>query len=190
MEAGMRAVVVAVVVGVVFPGVALAQLAPASQAEFEQRFTAGRCCRTRRLNEGNGIDPSPSSAGPSVPRPGSARRRGSPGSTSSSRRPGSQGSSRRRNAHGCSPRTASARSERHGRTRCPPPARARSRTGPTPLPPESDGERAPSGRRALVGLESAPMDALGRAGRVERLTIQPRKKTHKCYSKGNRRPAK
>ena len=37
-----------------------------------------------------------------------------------------------------------------------------------------EGERAPSGRRALVGLESAPMDALGRAGRVERLTIQPR----------------
>ena len=35
-----------------------------------------------------------------------------------------------------------------------------------------EGERAPSGRRALVGLESAPMDALGRAGRVERLTIQ------------------
>ena len=53
-----------------------------------------------------------------------------------------------------------------------------------------EGERAPSGRRALVGLESAPMDALGRAGRVERLTIQPRKKTHECYSKGNRRPAK
>ena len=51
-------------------------------------------------------------------------------------------------------------------------------------------ERAPSGRRALVGLESAPMDALGRAGRVERLTIQPRKKTHECYSKGNRRPPK
>ena len=53
-----------------------------------------------------------------------------------------------------------------------------------------EGERAPSGRRALVGLESAPMDALGRAGRVERLTIQPRKQTHECYSKGNRRPAK
>ena len=53
-----------------------------------------------------------------------------------------------------------------------------------------EGERAPSGRRALVGLESAPMDALGRAGRVHGLTIQPRKKTHECYSKGNRRPAK
>ena len=55
---------------------------------------------------------------------------------------------------------------------------------------ESKGERAPSGRRDLVGLESAPKDALGPAGRVERLTIQPRKKTHECYSKGNRRPAK
>ena len=37
----------------------------------------------------------------------------------------------------------------------------------------SEGKRAPSGRRALVGLESEPMDALGRAGRIERLTIQP-----------------
>ena len=54
----------------------------------------------------------------------------------------------------------------------------------------ADWHGAPSGRRALVGLESAPMDALGRAGRVERLTIQSRKKTHECYSKGNRRPAK
>ena len=54
----------------------------------------------------------------------------------------------------------------------------------------SEGKRAPSGRRALVGLESEPMDALGRAGRIERLTIQPPAKTHECYSRGNRRPAK
>ena len=46
-----------------------------------------------------------------------------------------------------------------------------------------EGERAPSGRRALVGLESAPMDALGRAGRVERLTIQPRKKPMSVIAK-------
>ena len=59
--------------------------------------------------------------------------------------------------------------------------------------PDQAGDRRDAlsqGGRALVGLESAPMDALGRAGRVERLTIQPRKKTHECYSKGNRRPAK
>ena len=37
----------------------------------------------------------------------------------------------------------------------------------------SEGKRAPSGRRALVGLESEPMDALGGAGRSERLAIQP-----------------
>ena len=58
MEAGMRAVVVAVVVGVVFPGVALAQLAPASQAEFEQRFTGWTLLSDAPdCNEGNGIDP-------------------------------------------------------------------------------------------------------------------------------------
>ena len=57
-------------------------------------------------------------------------------------------------------------------TRRPPPARATSGRGAGRV----EGERAPSGRRALVGLESAPMDALGRAGRVERLTIQPREK--------------
>ena len=43
-----------------------------------------------------------------------------------------------------------------------------------------EGERAPSGRRALVGLESAPMDALGRA---ERLTIQSRKKPMSVIAK-------
>ena len=58
MEAGMRAVVVAVVVGVVFPGVALAQLAPASQAEFEQRFTGWTLLSDAPdCNEGNGLDP-------------------------------------------------------------------------------------------------------------------------------------
>ena len=62
--------------------------------------------------------------------------------------------------------------------------------GPTPLPPESKGNGLRLAGEPLVGLESAPMDALGRAGHVERLTIQPRKKTHECYSKGNRRPAK
>ena len=58
MEAGMRAVVVAVVVGVVFSGVALAQLAPASQAEFEQRFTGWTLLSDAPdCNEGNGLDP-------------------------------------------------------------------------------------------------------------------------------------
>ena len=63
-------------------------------------------------------------------------------------------------------------------TRRTPPARARSGRGAGRV----EGERAPSGRRALVGLESAPMDALGRAGRVERLTIQPRKKTQETIT--------
>ena len=76
--------------------------------------------------------------------------------------------------------------ERRGRRAVRPPREPRSGRGAGRV----EGERAPSGRRALVGLESAPMDALGRAGRVERLTIQPRKKTHECYSKGNRCPAK
>ena len=58
MEARMRAVVVAVVVGVVFPGVALAQLAPASQTEFEQRFTGWTLLSDAPdCNEGNGLDP-------------------------------------------------------------------------------------------------------------------------------------
>ena len=114
---------------------------------------------------------------PTVPR----RRRQSP--TQSHRSRSLQGRSRRSDS-------APGAARLLWQTRRPPPARARSGRGPTPLPPESEGERAPSGRRALVGLESAPMDALGRAGRGERWTIQPRKKTHECYSKGNRRPAK
>jgi len=58
MEAGMRAVVVALAVGGVLPGVASAQLAPASQAEFEQRFTGWRLLSDApHCNEGNGIDP-------------------------------------------------------------------------------------------------------------------------------------
>ena len=58
MEAKTRAVAVAVGVGVVFPGVALAQLAPASQAEFEQRFTGWTLLSDAPdCNEGNGIDP-------------------------------------------------------------------------------------------------------------------------------------
>ena len=68
MEAGMRAVVVAVVVGVVFPGVALAQLAPASQAEFEQRFTGWTLLSDAPVTwpgpvtKAMGSTPSPSSA--------------------------------------------------------------------------------------------------------------------------------
>ena len=54
----MRAVVVAVAVGVVSPGVALAQLAPATQAEFEQRFTGWKLLADAPdCNDGNGIDP-------------------------------------------------------------------------------------------------------------------------------------
>ena len=54
----MKAVVVAVAVGVVFPSVALAQLAPASQTEFEQRFTGWTLLSDAPdCNEGNGIDP-------------------------------------------------------------------------------------------------------------------------------------
>ena len=54
----MRAVVVAVAVGVVLPGAALAQLAPESQAVFEQRFTGWTLLSDApECNEGNGIDP-------------------------------------------------------------------------------------------------------------------------------------
>ncbi len=54
----MRAGLVAAAVGVVFPGVALAQLAPASQAEFEQRFTGWRLLSDApSCNDGNGVDP-------------------------------------------------------------------------------------------------------------------------------------
>ena len=54
----MRALVVAVAVGTVFPGVASAQLAPTGQADFEQRFTGWTLLSDAPdCNEGNGVDP-------------------------------------------------------------------------------------------------------------------------------------
>ena len=46
---------------------------------------------------------------------------------------------------------------------------------PRPAQPAQRGPARVSwfGFHPLVGLESKPMDALGRAGRIERLTIQP-----------------
>ncbi len=54
----MRALVVAVAVGTVFPGVASAQLAPTGQADFEQRFTGWTLLSDALdCNESNGVDP-------------------------------------------------------------------------------------------------------------------------------------
>ena len=58
METKMRATLVVAVLVVVYPGVAFAQLAPQSQAEFEQRFTGWTVqSDAPDCNEGNGIDP-------------------------------------------------------------------------------------------------------------------------------------
>ena len=54
----MRATLVVAVLVVVYPGVAFAQLAPQSQAEFEQRFTGWTAhVDAPDCNEGDGIDP-------------------------------------------------------------------------------------------------------------------------------------
>ena len=54
----MRATLVVAVLVIVYPGVAFAQLAPQSQAEFEQRFTGWTAhVDAPDCNEGNGIDP-------------------------------------------------------------------------------------------------------------------------------------
>ena len=54
----MRAALVVAVLVVVYPGVAFAQLAPQSQAEFEQRFTGWTVqSDAPDCNEGDGIDP-------------------------------------------------------------------------------------------------------------------------------------
>ena len=58
METRMRATLVVAVLVVVYPGVAFAQLAPQSQAEFEQRFTGWTVqADAPDCNEGDGIDP-------------------------------------------------------------------------------------------------------------------------------------
>ena len=58
METRMRATLVVAVLVVVYPGVAFAQLAPQSQAEFEQRFTGWTVqSDAPDCNEGDGIDP-------------------------------------------------------------------------------------------------------------------------------------
>ena len=58
METKMRATLVVAVLVVVYPGVAFAQLAPQSQAEFEQRFTGWTVqSDAPDCNEGDGIDP-------------------------------------------------------------------------------------------------------------------------------------
>ena len=45
----------------------------------------------------------------------------------------------------------------------------------------------PLAERVLRQVQSGQLDE---SRLLQRLTIQPRKKTHECYSKGNRRPAK
>ena len=58
METRTRATLVVAVLVVVYPGVAFAQLAPQSQAEFEQRFTGWTVqSDAPDCNEGDGIDP-------------------------------------------------------------------------------------------------------------------------------------
>ena len=58
METRMRATLAVAVLVVVYPGVAFAQLAPQSQAEFEQRFTGWALqADAPDCNEGDGIDP-------------------------------------------------------------------------------------------------------------------------------------
>ena len=58
METRMRATLAVAVLVVVYPGVAFAQLAPQSQAEFEQRFTGWALqSDAPDCNEGDGIDP-------------------------------------------------------------------------------------------------------------------------------------
>ena len=56
METRMRATLAVAVLVVVYPGVAFAQLAPQSQAEFEQRFT-GWTVQSDAPDCGDGIDP-------------------------------------------------------------------------------------------------------------------------------------
>ena len=54
----MRATLVVAVLVVVYPGVAFAQLAPQSQAEFEQRFTGWTAhVDAPDCNEGRGVEP-------------------------------------------------------------------------------------------------------------------------------------
>ncbi len=54
----MRATLVVAVLVVVYPGVAFAQLAPQSQAEFEQRFTGWAAhVDAPDCNEGRGFEP-------------------------------------------------------------------------------------------------------------------------------------
>ena len=58
METRMRATLAVAVLVVVYPAVAFAQLAPQSQAEFEQRFTGWALqSDAPDCNEGDGIDP-------------------------------------------------------------------------------------------------------------------------------------